>query len=381
MGKDLQNLRVGFCYDDSLDKTDGVAQYVKNLGQWLSSQGHHVFYMVGETHMKQWAGGRVYSLAKNKKVIFNGNSVNTPLPANRRRIKEVLRVERPDILHVQVPYSPFMAGRVITSATPEIAVVGTFHILPANVLARWGASLLRLFCLRTLKHFSRIVSVSPPAAAFARRSFGVDSVASSNVMELGRFSQVKERPHPNHVVFLGRLVKRKGCVELLQAFTLLIAKIPGAKLSIAGDGPQRAKLEAIVKKNKLESSVKFLGFISEADKPNLLASAQIACFPATGGESFGIVLIEAMAAGAGVVVGGNNPGYASVLGENSQALVDPGDSHDFAARLEKILTDQKLAARLHEQQQEQVKQYDVAIVGNRLLEIYEEAIASRRQKP
>lgn len=380
MVKNPRKLSVGFCYDDSLDKADGVTQYVKNLGNWLGSQGHHVFYLVGETKIRDWAGGHVYSLAKNQKVFFNGNFVSTPLPANRRRIKEVLRKERPDILHVQMPYSPFLAGRVIAAASPETTIVGTFHILPANILARLGSRFLRLFYLRTLKRFSRVVSVSQPAADYAHRAFGINGAVSSNVVELNRFSQGGSQPQENHIVFLGRLVKRKGCEELLRAFALLLAKVPDARLSIAGDGSCRAKLETIVKEKGLESSVKFLGFISEAEKPRLLASAQIACFPATGGESFGIVLIEAMAAGAGVVMGGNNPGYASVLGKNSVTLVDPGKSTAFAESLEKILTDKSLAGRLHKQQQEQVKRYDVAVVGSQLLEVYTQAIARRRQK-
>lgn len=376
-----KNFSIAFLYDDSLDKQDGVPQYVKTLGKWLAGQGHQVFYMVGETRLKEWAGGPVYSLSKNQKVFFNGNFLSTPLPASRQAIRRVLDNERPDVLHVQVPYSPFLAGRIISVASPKTAVVGTFHILPANRFVRLSSRLLRLFCLRTLKRFDRLVSVSQPAADFARRSFSIKSELSPNVVELDKFRQTKGKPRPNHIVFLGRLVKRKGCEELLRAFTLLKIKVPQARLSIAGDGPLRAKLEAIIKDKGLGTSVKFLGFISEADKPGLLASAQIACFPATSGESFGIVLIEAMAAGAGVVVGGNNPGYASVLGINSQALVNPADKFGFANRLEKFLKDQKLADKLHKQQQELVKKYDVSVVGNQLLKIYREAIASRRQKP
>ena len=380
MVKNPGKLSVGFCYDDSLDKADGVAQYVKNLGNWLSYQGHHVFYLVGETKTRNWAGGHVYSLAKNQKVFFNGNFVSTPLPASRRRIKEVLQKERPDILHVQMPYSPFLAGRVITAVSPETAVVGTFHILPANILARLGSRFLRLFYLRTLKRFSRVVSVSQPAADFAHRAFGINSVVSSNVVELGRFSQGGSQPQENHIVFLGRLVKRKGCEELLRAFAILKKRLPAATLTIAGDGPMRQKLEKYADDSGLRGSVTFRGFVDENEKPGILASASIACFPATGGESFGIVLIEAMAAGAGVVMGGNNPGYASVLGKNLVTLVDSGNSMAFAESLEKILTDHNLAGKLHEQQQEQVKQYDVAVVGSQLLKIYTQAIASRRQK-
>src|SRR3989344_5842669 len=93
-----KSLSVGFLYDDSLDRPDGVSQYVKTIGAWLSGQGHQVVYFVGETKLKEWAGGRVYSLSKNQKVSFNSNFVSTPLPASRRAIFEVLQKEKPDIL-------------------------------------------------------------------------------------------------------------------------------------------------------------------------------------------------------------------------------------------------------------------------------------------
>lgn len=381
MTKAFGKLAVGFLFDDALDSNDGVAQYVKNLGAWLSGQGHHVFYISGETRLTSWAGGPVYSLSKNIGASFNANRVRTPLPASRRLIKAILGKEKPDVLHVQVPYSPLLAGRVILAADPGAAIIGTFHIYPAGLLTRFGTRLLGIFCLRSLRRFDQMLSVSQPAADFARRTLGIKSTLSSNVVELSRFKAARARPQPGHIVFLGRLVKRKGTEELLKAFFILKDQEPRARLTIAGDGPQRARLERIVKQRGLSDRVKFLGYIDEKQKPNILSSAAIACFPSTGGESFGIVLIEAMAAGAGVVIGGNNPGYGSVLGKNSEALVDPRDSSAFAARLEKFLNDPDLAQKLHTHQQELVKQYDVAVVGSSLQRIYMEAIASRRQKP
>lgn len=379
--KSSGKLNIAFCYDDSLDGQDGVAQYVKTIGAWLSAQGHNVLYLVGETKLKAWHGAPIYSLASNQVVNFNGNQVGTPWPASKKSIESVLAKHQIDVLHVQMPYSPFFAGRAINLVGPKTAVVGTFHILPVNILVRWGSKLLSLFYLRTLKRFSRIVSVSQPAAQFAGVAFGIKSDVLPNMVQLEKFKSASGQQKKYHIVFLGRLVPRKGAEQLLRAFIILKTRLPEASLSIAGDGPERAKLEAIVKNNGLSSSVNFLGFVDEKDKPNIMASASVACFPSLGGESFGIVLIEAMAAGAGVVIGGNNPGYASVLGEKSRALVDPRDSTVFAARLETFLTDQNLAQRLHREQQEQVKQYDVAIVGNHLLQIYMEAIASRHQKP
>ncbi len=372
-----KNLSVAFCYDDSLDKQDGVSQYVKTVGAWLSAQGHEVIYLVGETKLKSWKGAPVYSLSKNLAVNFNGNRVNTPLPASRRQISRILANRQIDILHVQVPYSPLMAGRVMRKLSKSSTVVGTFHIYPSGTLARLGTRLLGLLCRHSLRYFSTMVSVSPAAASFAKWSFGVTTVPSSNVIELSKYHHHLGKKNGNKIVFLGRLVERKGCMELLKAFVLLKPDMPHVTLSIGGDGPLRPKLESFVKKHGLQTDVNFLGFVSEKDKPRLLASADIACFPSLYGESFGIVLIEAMASGAGVVLGGNNPGYASVLGKNSPTLFDPSDTKIFAATIAKFLNDRTLATKTHEWQAQRVKNYDVEIVGYKLLEVYRQAIAKR----
>src|SRR3990167_10900403 len=148
-----QSLSVGFLYDDSLDRPDGVSQYVKTLGAWLSGQGHQVVYLVGETKLKQWAGGPVFSLSRNLSVNFNGNQVNTPLLASPKGINQVLAEHQLDVLHVQMPYSPLLAGRVINRADPQTAIVGTFHIYPAGLMARVGSRLLKLVCSGSLARF------------------------------------------------------------------------------------------------------------------------------------------------------------------------------------------------------------------------------------
>lgn len=364
-------------YDDSLDRSDGVSQYVKTLGAWLSNQGHQVVYLVGETKLKKWAGAPVFSLSRNLSVNFNGNQVNTPLPAPVKGINQVLAQHQLDVLHVQVPYSPLLAGRVIKRASPATAVVGTFHIYPAGWLARIGSRLLKLICLRTLHRFDKVLNVSRASASFAAAAFGLKTLDSSNVVELKRFAAAKNKPRPYHIVFLGRLVKRKGCLQLLQAFKLLRQAIPEARLSIAGDGPAKQQLKAYVEQNNLQSSVKFLGFINEDAKPELLASAAIACFPSLGGESFGIVLIEAMAAGAAVVIGGNNPGYASVLGDRPECLFDPKNTAQLALKLERFMNDEQLINDVHTWQQAHVKKYDIQVVGPKILKLYNQVIDNR----
>src|SRR3989344_558344 len=373
-------LSIGFLYDDTLDSSDGVAHQVKTLGAWLSQRGHKVSYLVGETKMREWQGGMVYSLARNQAVTFNGNQMSIPLPANRRKIKQLLDDIHFDVLHVQVPYSPFMAKRVINSANESTVVVGTFHVYPSSYWVELGTKFLRLLLGRSLKKFDEMISVSTPTATFAKRTFGINSLVIPNTVDVRHFklsTHTRSNRQAKQIVFLGRLVERKGCLYLLKAFKELLRNVPEAKLIIAGDGPRRKMLEIYVKQQKIDRSVDFLGFISEADKPKLLAQADIACFPSLYGEAFGIVLIEAMAAGAGIVMGGNNPGYLSVLGEQRELLIDPKKTAAFAAQLEKLLKDEGLIARLHKWQTKQIKNYDIAVVGPMIESTYYRTVANR----
>jgi phosphatidylinositol alpha-mannosyltransferase len=373
-------LSVGFLYDDTLDSTDGVAQYVKTLGSWLANRGHTVSYLVGETKTKQFAGGQVHSLSSNAGVVFNGNRVSIPAKVHRGKIKGLLAALPIDILHVQVPYSPLMAQYVINHAPASTAIIGTFHIYPASRFVELGTRILRLVVRKSLRRFNLTVSVSQPAAEFAKRVFGIQTKVMPNVIDPTVFASPKDnrfRKKDPHVVFLGRLVRRKGCLDLLKSFAILHQSLPQAKLTIAGDGPQRPVLDRYVNNHNLEQAVNFLGYIDEKDKPSLLASADIACFPSLYGESFGIVLLEAMASGAKVVLGGDNPGYTSVLGEREEHLVDPRNHQQFAARLRHFLTDKTASKRASQWQKTQINKYDVATVGPQIEKEYFRAIAIR----
>jgi phosphatidylinositol alpha-mannosyltransferase len=223
-----------------------------------------------------------------------------------------------------------------------------------------------------------MLSVSAAAQTYAKQSFGIDTIISPNVISIRDFhlrQPVVEKG--KRIIFLGRLVERKGCLQLIKAFSLLHRSLPQARLIIAGDGPQRQKLEKYVNNQHLDHVVDFLGYVREEDKASLLASADIACFPSLYGESFGIVLIEAMAAGAEVVLGGDNAGYSTVLGERPKLLINPTETQMFAERLTELLTDEKLIEKLHQWQRSAVRQYDLDVVGPQIVEIYNRAIASR----
>jgi phosphatidylinositol alpha-mannosyltransferase len=371
------SLNVGLVFDDSLDSNDGVAQYVKNLGSWLSQRGHKVSYLVGETKLEVWAGGKVYSLARNLKVHFNGNKLSMPVWSSAKLVGATLRANEYDVLHVMVPYSPLMAKKVIKKADSKTMIIGTFHILPSGFLSRFGSKLLWLWLRRSLTRFDKQLSASSAAASFARSSYKISSTISPNMVDLKKFRSIKTESRrtidPQKIVFLGRLVKRKGVAELKK-------KKIDAELIIAGDGPDRSKLSELVQNLGLSRDVKFLGYIDERDKPALLASADVACFPSLYGECFGIVLIEAMAAGSGAVLGGDNPGYRSVLGDQPLMLIDPNNTGVFTQRLERLLTDKALISKLYKWQNDNVEQYDINVVGRQVEQIYYEAIAQRVKK-
>jgi phosphatidylinositol alpha-mannosyltransferase len=375
----VKKLKIGFVFDDTLDSYDGVAQYVKTLGEWLSSKGHSVCYLVGETKMIEWSGGKVYSLSKNKKVSFNGNQARIPLITNKRKIKNVLEKEQFDILHVQVPYSPFMAQKVIKQAGPSVAIIGTFHVAPGSVLSSVGGHILRMVYRSSLKRFDKMLSVSPAAAKYAESAFHLNTEILPNVVDIKRFSVSQTKNNSNDILFFGRLVKRKGAKELIEAFGVLAGHNKKVSLRIAGAGPMKSELETLVKDLNLDERVEFLGFIEEQDKIKLLANAEIVCFPSTGGESFGIVLIEAMAAGAGVVIGGDNEGYKGVLGKKSKLIFNPRNPLAFAGLMSELLEDKRLRKELHDWQQIEVKQYDVSVVGEKLEKIYASTLVANHK--
>ncbi len=373
-------MKVGFVFDDSLDRNDGVQQYVRTLGAFYTSQGHEVRYLVGETTLQEWAGGKIYSMSKNLQASFNKNRMTTPLPVNHRKVTEILTDEKFDVLHVQLPCSPFMSGHVVRAAGPATVIVGTFHIVGASRLVNVANRFLGVSLRHVLRHFGQIWSVSSAAQIYARTYYGITSEIAPNVVDLAAFKVARSStkvpprtPGRHRLVFLGRLVERKGACELMQAVGHLMTQAPelNLELIVAGDGHERPRLEQLAMRLGLAERTTFMGFIDEKDKAPLLASADLAVFPSLYGESFGIVLLEAMAAGAGVVVGGNNPGYASVLEPWPEALVHPRDSKTFGLTLAKLLKDDLLRDRMHKEQQAAVRQYDVAKVGAELLSAYD----------
>jgi phosphatidyl-myo-inositol alpha-mannosyltransferase len=378
----MRPYKIAFVLDDSLDTTDGVQQYMLTLGQWFTRQGHEVHYIVGET--KRTDLPNVHSLARNIKVRFNHNRMSIPLPVSKKAIHHLINQYEFDIVHIQMPFSPMLGGRVIRAAGPQTGVVATFHIAPHSALVSFANSVLRQITRKAVQRIDEVISVSRVAQDFAWQTFAVESSVVPNTLSLNNFWQPKPLTAYEdslNIVFVGRLVERKGVQYLLKAVARLHAadKLPAhTKVVICGKGPLEPRLKQYTQDHGLKHIVDFQGYITEEDKPRYLAAADIAVYPSTGGESFGIVLLEAMAASRGAVLAGNNPGYAGVLGERPEALFNPTDEEVFANKLERYLQDAALRAEARTWQQQFVPRFDVPNVADEISVIYDQALHKRR---
>lgn len=403
-------LRIGLVIDDGLDKPDGVQQIVLTLGRRLAALGHEVHYLTSSTERTDLP--HLHVLGRTVSVRFNGNRLRSPLPARRADVRRLLAEVPFDVLHVTMPYSPLLAGRVVSAASPRTAVVGQFVIYPQDRPTRWGIRALGLLERRRLRRFDAISALSEAARESVRAGFGRDDVpVIGGPVELGGPVQPVERggpvepggavgprgevapgapgapgehaepgdpgDRPVRIVFLGRLVERKGPRELLAAVAAMPASRPWT-LTLAGRGPLLEDLRERARAAGIADRVDFPGFVAEEDKAALLAGADVVALPSTGGESFGMSVVEALADAGGVVLAGDNPGYRTPMAGLEDQLVDPRDTAAFARTLARWVDDPAARAAARSPQRAAAQRFEAGAITEQTLAWYEAAIAARR---
>ncbi len=365
----MKKLKIGFVIDDSIDRPDGVQQYLYSLSDYFRQKSHQVYFLSGQS------SGRVddsFSLATNLKVRFNRNILSIPIYANKIKIKKTLAELELDILHFQLPFSPILSRQII-KLSPHTAKVATFHIYSERKLEIIGSKLLNLTIQQSLKQLDLIYALSGPAQQFALDNFKIKSQIKPVPINLTKFKfQPIKTQSLVKIVFLGRLVKRKNCQLFLQAFHQLVISQSNLNFQaiIIGDGPLRTSLEKLTASYNLTSQVEFVGFVDELTKFKLLRQADLAVFPSLGSESFGIVLLEALAAKHPIVLASNNPGYSFVLKSLTDNLFDPTNANQLAAKMVKLLIDGQLVQRTLNKQLQLIKHFDIQIIGDEILDDY-----------
>lgn len=350
----------------------GVPEHVYHTCIELGRLGHDV--RVVTTHFRS---GRA---PNEEQVIRIGRSV--PIPANgsicpvavdvrmRRKVRRALQAARFDVLHVHEPLMPGLCLAVLAEA--EVPVVGTFH---ANNEGALGYRLFRSFLDNYLDKLDARIAVSAAAVRTISRHFGGEYTIIPNGVDIERFSiTAPARDEETFtILFVGRLEPRKGAKFLLRAMPRILREVPRARLVVVGSGPMSGYYRSHLP-NNVADRVVFAGRVSGEALTRYYAEADVFCSPATGGESFGIVLIEAMAAGAAVVAS-DIAGYRDVVKDGvTGLLVRRGDPDSIAEGLIRLARDGELRQRLTESAGREVRQYSWDRVTGRILDVYESVL-------
>lgn len=364
-------MRVALVCPYDVAAPGGVQAHVQHLAERLRAAGDEVVVVAPATDPP--AG--VLSAGGSTRIPFNGSVAPVAYsPRQVRRALDAIRRFRPDVVHVHEPGVPLLS--LVVALKGPRPMVATFHAWSDRDLAyRIARPLVRRAALRL------DVRIAVSAAALQYHAGALDLPAGSfreipNGVDVDRFAgaapltELTADGAPT-LLFVGRLERRKGLEELVRAFMQLKAHRPDLRLLVVGEGPERDRCQALLPA-RLRSSVAFLGRVQQADLPRFYASADVFVAPSLGGESFGVVLLEAMAAGTPVVASAI-PGYGGVLRDGIDGrLVPPGDARGLAAAVAALLDNPALRGAMSASAREAVRGYDWEVVTRRLRQVYRE---------
>ncbi|HEY8198972.1 MAG TPA: glycosyltransferase family 4 protein [Candidatus Limnocylindrales bacterium] len=347
----------------------GVNEHVRYLYDGLRERGHDV-RIISSTHGLQRASeGDVIRLGRGFSVPTNGSmGTVTVSPRYLSQIAALLERERFDVLHFHEPFVPLLSPFMLRES--HSVNVATFH-----AYAGWSPAyeLGSNFMGRLAAHLHGRIAVSAAARHFIDRYFPGDYKVIPNGVDLTRYQDVRPieqwRDGTANLLFVGRFEQRKGLLILLQAFRTLRRSGRDCRLLVVGRGPQEREVRRYVATRGLQG-VHLLGRVSDAEKAQLFATADIYVSPATGQESFGIVLLEAMAAGTPIVCSDIH-GYKGVVRRGQQALlVPPRDHGELAEAIGTLLDDPALRARMGAAGRERATQFSWPNITAKVEEYY-----------
>jgi phosphatidylinositol alpha-mannosyltransferase len=334
----------------------GVNEHVRFLYENLRLRGHDVRILTSSHGLQRSSEGDVIRIGKGFSVPSNGSVGTITLsPRYVSQVQKVLDREKFDLLHFHEPFVPFLSLVVLRQSTS--VNIATFH-------AYAGFSPAMELGKRTLSHYAaRLhgrIAVSAAARHFADRFFPGDFKVIPNGVNVGRYQRAvpiaRWQDGTLNILFVGRLEDRKGLPHLLKAYRLVRKRGFACRLLVVGSGPQEREARRYVMTRGLQN-VEFLGRVSDAEKAQLFKTADVFVSPATGRESFGIVLLEAMAAGTPIVCSDIH-GYKGVVQRGRQAiLVPPRDSKALAAGISELLADPTLRERMGAEGLERAAQF------------------------
>ena len=353
----------------------GVSEHVRHLSTALRRRGHTVTVLAPSSKVGDDHGIPGYiRIGRSVPVRSNGSVARLALSFHLvRRVRQLLDAEDFDIVHYHEPLVPSLPITVLRFHRG--ANVATFHAMARRNLGYYYA---RPFLRRYFDRLHALIAVSIPARDFVSRYFDGDYTIVPNGIDTTKFSPqhqpVPETRTPGKatLLFVGRMEQRKGFQILLEAYAQLRRRRDDCRLVVVGDGPQREGYERMVESYGIPD-VSFCGYVPAEMLPRYYASADVFCAPATGGESFGIVLLEAMATGIPVLASAI-PGFTTVVDPGQDGLlVPPRQPKVWAQAIETLLNDPELRSRMGRRGMEKALRFDWERVTDSVLEVYAQA--------
>jgi len=368
-----------------IGRSGGVQAHIRDTAAALADLGHVVTIIAPQSSaseagpMDVGPGLRLRRLGRARMINFAGTrfEISAATGNDGRELTGLMRGNAFDVVHFHTPWTPFMATQAFFACTA--AKVVTFHDTPPERAAgAFGRAAIGLISRTLLASVDGLVAVSEAPRSHLRLPSGRPVSIVPPCTDLRRFQDAPTTASapdaPVNILFVGRLEPRKGAMVLLQAYRMLCAEGLKVRLQIAGGGGEETALHQFVADNQLPD-VEFLGAFEDAQAPALFAGCDIFCAPSPYGESFGVVLTEAMAAGKAVVAAGNR-GYRTVIrGQAEPFLAEPGDPASLYDRLRRLVADPDLRERLGIWGAEAAMAYDCRTVAPRLVSVYAEAVA------
>lgn len=369
-------MKIGIVCPYNIARGGGVQEIVLSTKTELTKRGHKVKIIT--------PAPRDNENTHHPDIIFVGNSVDYRSPMHTtvqvsatgdiEKIDRMLAEEKFDILHFHEPWQPLLSRQILPRSTS--VNIATFHAkLPETMMSRTVIKAVTPYLKSVMNYLHMLSAVSNSAAEYVAGLTDKPITIIPNGIDLTKYRPKKAELSPGGqtILYIGRLERRKGVRYLLQAYKLLLQDNPDLHLVIVGDGPERERLELLADDLRL-SNLSFLGHVSEDLKLELLAEADLLCAPSVYGESFGIVLLEAMATGT-VCVAGNNSGYVDVLQDvGALSIANPHDTAEFARRLEIMLHEPNVRTLWTKWAHQYVQQFSYPKIVDRYEEFYVEAL-------
>ncbi|MEA2520214.1 MAG: phosphatidyl-myo-inositol alpha-mannosyltransferase [Chloroflexota bacterium] len=334
----------------------GVTQHVRYLYENLRLRGHDVRIISSSHGLQRASEGDIIRIGKGFSLPVNGSVGTITLsPRFVSQVRAMLERENFDVLHFHEPFVPFLSPIILRMSTS--VNVATFH-------AYGGFSPSYEFGSKVMKgEAARLhgrIAVSGAAKHFIDRYFPGEYKVIPNGVDVDRFRRAvplaRWQDGSRNLLFVGRFEPRKGLLELLKAFRILRKTGCDCRLLVVGTGPLGREARRYVATRRLKG-VEFLGRVSDEEKAQLYRTADVYVSPATGGESFGIVLLEAMAAGTAIVASDIH-GYKGVVRRGREGLlVPPNEPKEIAGSIARLLNDDDLRVAIGKAGQERAQEF------------------------